>query len=377
MNDVKSFEYHLNELIFRLLKLFRIFKLDHMKGRLEKFDVSPALINVVSLLMMLMLAAHVIACFWVFIARQDVLGKNWKNANSWITNSNLEDAGPFETYVCALYWTLATILSIGYGDIHAVNMGERVFSIFVMLTGGIMFGAIISQITRLTEAQNPMQKLVNASMTELEVFLSLKQLPKHLKQSIKVLPFRIYVDEIIRKRYVAIVYQKAYGYYFQRKSVLVETGGILDDLTHTLSNKLTRLLFEKEIARINLFTRVNYRFVNMLVTSSRPFAADTGTVVVDYGDVCDEIYFVISGLVRIETKSGKRNVIAGYVSEGGYFGDFEYLSKSLRIARYTAVTNCALLAVSDRVMDHACKINYEAGWMKILSFRRLTFCLRN
>jgi CRP-like cAMP-binding protein len=47
----------------------------------------------------------------------------------------------------------------------------------------------------------------------------------------------------------------------------------------------------------------------------------------DYGDASDEIIFVISGLIRIETKSGSRNVIAGYVCEGGYFGDFEYLSK--------------------------------------------------
>jgi hypothetical protein len=72
--------------------------------------------------------------------------------------------------------------------------------------------------------------------------------------------------------------QKAYDYYFQRKSVLVETGGILDDLTPALSSQLTKLLFDKEIARINLFARITHRFVNEIVPGSKPFMAEAGEI---------------------------------------------------------------------------------------------------
>ena len=87
-------------------------------------------------------------------------------------------------YVCR---TLATILSIGYGDIHAVNTSERIYSICVMLTGGVMFGAIISQIARLTESRNPNQKLVAINMTELSVYLQQKKFPQAMNSKIKVL----------------------------------------------------------------------------------------------------------------------------------------------------------------------------------------------
>ena len=125
--------------------------------------------------------------------------------------------------------------------------------------------------------------------------------------------------------------------------------------------KLTRLLFEKEIARVHVFGRMNYKFINMLVRSAKPFEAQVGDVIFNFGDVCDEIVFIMTGIIRIETKSGSRDVIAGYAYDGGYFGDFEYISRSLRIARYTAVSKCTLLAVKSSDLEAAMLEHFEAG----------------
>ena len=37
---------------------------------------------------------------------------------------------------------------MGFGDIHAVNTGERFFSVMVMLIGTVFQGAIISKVSR-------------------------------------------------------------------------------------------------------------------------------------------------------------------------------------------------------------------------------------
>jgi voltage-gated potassium channel len=42
-------------------------------------------------------------------------------------------------YIAALYFTVTTIVTVGYGDISAFNSEERVFCIFLMLTGVISF----------------------------------------------------------------------------------------------------------------------------------------------------------------------------------------------------------------------------------------------
>ena len=143
--------------------------------------------------------------------------------------------------------------------------------------------------------------------------------------------------------------------------MLIEAGGILDDLSNTLSAKLTRLLFEKEIARVSLFSRLDQKFVNQIVIDSKPFSADAGQIIYDYGDVSDEIIFVLSGLIRIETKSGQGDVTAGYVTDGGYFGDFEFISRSLRICRCTAVSKCSFLSIPEDVLRALCDCYHESG----------------
>lgn len=45
----------------------------------------------------------------------------------------------YELYVTSFYFTVTTIVTVGYGDIHAYNTVERVISIFLMIIGVIAF----------------------------------------------------------------------------------------------------------------------------------------------------------------------------------------------------------------------------------------------
>lgn len=42
---------------------------------------------------------------------------------------------PTDIYVAAMYWSFATFLTIGYGDVTAACTETRVLSMFVMLIG--------------------------------------------------------------------------------------------------------------------------------------------------------------------------------------------------------------------------------------------------
>ena len=53
----------------------------------------------------------------------------------------------FSQYVASMYWSFFTLFGVGFGDIHAVNTGERFFSVVVMMIGTIFQGAIISKVT--------------------------------------------------------------------------------------------------------------------------------------------------------------------------------------------------------------------------------------
>ena len=44
-----------------------------------------------------------------------------------------------ELYLTSFYFTITTIVTVGYGDITAVSMIEKIVSIFLMITGVVAF----------------------------------------------------------------------------------------------------------------------------------------------------------------------------------------------------------------------------------------------
>jgi hyperpolarization activated cyclic nucleotide-gated potassium channel 2 len=60
-------------------------------------------------------------------------------SENWITQKSLTDCGDFDLYMISIYFTVTTIMTVGYGDITAYNSTERGFCILLMLIGVISF----------------------------------------------------------------------------------------------------------------------------------------------------------------------------------------------------------------------------------------------
>ena len=56
-----------------------------------------------------------------------------------------------DRYLKSLYWTIATMMAVGYGDIYATNNTERIYSIFAQIVGAFMFGLIIGTVQTVME----------------------------------------------------------------------------------------------------------------------------------------------------------------------------------------------------------------------------------
>jgi hypothetical protein len=96
--------------------------------------------------MILILLQHVVACIWVYFGRFDEASKN-----TWIYQKGYTSMGELDLYVTSYYFIVTTIMTVGYGDITAYSMTERLLCIMLMLIGVVAFsfatGAISSIIT--------------------------------------------------------------------------------------------------------------------------------------------------------------------------------------------------------------------------------------
>ena len=135
-------------------KLFFYFKLviakKHLYALKNYFFTSEMTQNILSIITVLFFSlyiSHIFACFWHFC------GIYFKDQENWLKKRNLIHKGWLKKYYYSYYWSITTIMTVGYGDITPQNEYEIIFSIFVMIIGCAIYSYNISSmgiiITRL------------------------------------------------------------------------------------------------------------------------------------------------------------------------------------------------------------------------------------
>ena len=131
--------------------------------------------------------AHVYACVWFALGHVEYSEGSGLNRTSWLAiNADTVDPDSWiDTYVTALYWSLATMSTIGYGDIQAVNVFERVFSVFVMITGTAVYAYGITSIFQVLNGPRQYQVRLMQQKDVLTEYLRKMLVPKSLKQELR------------------------------------------------------------------------------------------------------------------------------------------------------------------------------------------------
>lgn len=94
--------------------------------------------------------------FRIFFAKFDLSSKV-----NWIFDSGCNDLNEFELYITSYYFTVTTIMTVGYGDITAQSLGEKLLAILLMLIGVVAFsfatGSISSIIANADTAEDKLR----------------------------------------------------------------------------------------------------------------------------------------------------------------------------------------------------------------------------
>lgn len=83
-----------------------------------------------------------------------------------------------EKYVASVYWSFTTMTTVGYGDISAKTISERVFAIIGMLMGGFVLSAIISKLVLVVEEADLGKKAMKKKLVMVEEWVKDLHLPK-------------------------------------------------------------------------------------------------------------------------------------------------------------------------------------------------------
>merc|ERR1711871_706114 len=113
------------------MKLLRVMKMGKVIENLEmRFMVARKLVQGIKLLLKTALIAHLLATVWAWVGRAP--GAEIFETQSWIAAYGCAEASIETQYVAALYWSLTTLTTVGYGDVLPVTDGERIFCMLAM-----------------------------------------------------------------------------------------------------------------------------------------------------------------------------------------------------------------------------------------------------
>ena len=77
------------------------------------------------------------------------------------------DYSDIEIYTSAFYFTVATIVTVGYGDISAANSFERAYVILLMLIGVVTFSFTTGALSSIISSYDSSQAKLKEKMATL------------------------------------------------------------------------------------------------------------------------------------------------------------------------------------------------------------------
>lgn len=175
----------------RLLKWLKVLRILKGSKTFKKWEahmtISYATLSAIKLLFLAMIVAHWLACIWGMAATSKS-----DRTNTWVARgdfsfgcTNIFSCETVSLYVLALYWSVMTITTVGYGDILPMSQTEYAVAIFGMAVGGAMWAYVVGTMCGMVASFNPSALQFQMDMDAVNNYLHKKNIDSHLRMRVK------------------------------------------------------------------------------------------------------------------------------------------------------------------------------------------------
>ncbi|NJM11533.1 MAG: cyclic nucleotide-binding domain-containing protein [Synechococcaceae cyanobacterium SM1_2_3] len=214
---------------------------------------------------MLPLMVHLCACGWIGLGSGSV---------------GPQEDHVFE-YVKAVYWTITTLATVGYGDIHPQTLPQMIYACVAMMVGVGFFGFILGNVATLLFRMDAERERYLTKVDRAEAFMRHHQIPKSLR--IKV------------RAYYRYLWESRHGY---------EDRTVLATLPPSLRTRIILALHAELIDRVPFFRGADRQSVEAIVLAFKPRVAVPDEILFRAGDPADALYVIQRGAVDVLTATG-------------------------------------------------------------------------
>ena len=211
---------------------------------------------------------HLAACLWFTIGA---------NVGTWIVAEDPQNKWSlFDAYIAALYWSLQTVSTIGFGDVGPGNTAERIFAMLVMLLGSITYAYGITSVITLLMGLTEHQRRLMSQHDQLNRYILKMNVPPDLRTKL---------------REYFVHYQNAFDSFNEASMLRMLSPGLRASLISLANAPLLR--------KVSFFADADEACVNEMAMLLVPNLFVPDEVILIKGNLGEDMYVIKNGMVRV------------------------------------------------------------------------------
>ncbi|KZV21391.1 K+ channel family protein, partial [Dorcoceras hygrometricum] len=285
--------------LLSMLRLWRLRRVSSMFARLEKdIRFNYFWTRCTKLISVTLFAVHCAGCFnYVIAHRYHDPSRTWIGA----VFPNFKQMSHWDRYVISLYWSIVTLTTTGYGDLHAENTEEMLFSIFFMFFNLGLTAYLIGNMTNLVVHWTSRTRNFRDTVRAASEFTKRNQLPSQIQ------------DQILS--HICLKF----------KTEGLKQQETLNGLPNAIRASVARYLFHPVVQNVYIFHGVSQDFLFQLVPEMEAEYFPPKEDVILQNESPTDAYIMVSGAVDLISKINGQDQIVGKASTGEIFGEIGIL----------------------------------------------------
>uniref|UniRef100_A0A7N0UWU2 Potassium channel n=1 Tax=Kalanchoe fedtschenkoi TaxID=63787 RepID=A0A7N0UWU2_KALFE len=291
---------------FLWLRLSRLRKVTVFFQNMEKdIRINYLFTRIVKLIVVELYCTHTAACIFYYLATtlpSEQEGYTWIGSLKMgdYSYSHFRDIDIWTRYTTSLYFAIVTMATVGYGDIHAVNLREMIFIMiyvsFDMILGAYLIGNMTALIVKGSKTERFRDK-----MTDVIKYMNRNRLGRDIRNQIK--------------GHLRLQYEASYT-----------DAAVLRDIPASIRAKISQTLYKPYVEQVTLFKGCSSELINQVVIKVHEEFFLPGELIMEQGHVVDQLYFVCHGVLEvvITSEDGSEELVS-LLQPNSSFGEISIL----------------------------------------------------
>ena len=261
---------------FKILKLLKVLDKKVNRGINNFYEIISENYTLEKTMTMILFTIICIIGFNFFICYHIYIGL--QSYPNWILKTNIQDAPFLTKYITSFYFLIATITSVGYGDITCVSLSETLYQIIILTIGVVAYSWIVSTVGNYVKKETRAAIKFNKEVSLLE----------EIRISYPKMSFKLYNK--IYKHLETVSHQ-------QEK---LDSNLLVTSLPYTLKNQIMFIIYGSIINKFKFFKDCqNSDFILRVLTTFIPLSTKKGAFIIQEGEIIDNIVFVREGRLSL------------------------------------------------------------------------------